>query len=169
MSKLTNSRSKSKIQTSEFVSGQSVIEVTVAATAIVFVLVAVVSGLVLSTKNSSFANQQGLATKRAQEAMEAMRRYQVELGWESFYSEISRDGNTFRYCMPALPSSAANFASMASGNCAATSYIPSTQFVREIRVEVRSPNEIFLESTVEWYEADDLQTAKVSQLFRKWQ
>lgn len=149
--------------------GQSVIEVTVAATAIIFVLVAVVSGLILATKNSSFANQQGLATKRAQEAIESFRRYQVELGWESFYDELSSDGNTFRYCLPTLPETASEFASMASGNCQIDDYIPSTLFVREVRVIVRSASEISLEATVQWYEASDQKTAKVTQIFRQWQ
>lgn len=151
--------------------GQTIVEVLIAATAMVIVIVAIISGMTLSLRNSTFSNSQALATKRTQEAIEVLRRFQVELGWESFYSIISSQGSrtNFTYCMASVPETVSELRTLPTSSCGAGTVIPDTPFTREVHVVVNSSQEIEFEAVVEWMEADKTLTSRSTQVFRQWQ
>lgn len=147
--------------------GQSLIEVLVATTGLVFVLVAVVAGFVFSVRNTSFANDQSLATKYAQEGIEVFRRFQNELGWPLFYTTIRADGSTFSYCMAQTPQNVSAFQSLPTGTCSQSSVISGTDFTRQLQVTVNSTTEITVVSTVVWPDGQNTRQAIVTQVFRE--
>lgn len=160
-----------------FSQGQSLLEVIVASGVLVFVLVAVVSGMILSVRNSRFAQNQALATKYTQETIEMFRHFYSALGWEAFYQEFLNDSAvaTFSYCLPTLitepdPQVAAQeFQDLSPGPCPPTTYIPGTEFLREVSVirgaTVDDPIE--LEVRVSWIEGNTLLSSKSSVEFYK--
>lgn len=150
-------------------SGQTLLEVIVATTGLVFVLVAIMSGVVLALSNTVFANNQSLATKRSQEAIETFRRYQVELGWETFHDVIDADGSTVVYCLPTLPTTVNEFNSMSTGGCDTGDTIPDTNFTREVTATVISDTQIEVEATVEWFDRSQVRSSHAKQVFRDWQ
>lgn len=149
--------------------GQSLIEVLIATTALVFVLVGIVAGLVLSVHNTTYSNQQSLATKYAQESIEVFRRFQNELGWPLFQRTIAADGSSFTYCMANEPTTFAAFQSISRGACSASAVIPNTNFTRQIVVTVNSANQITLVATVSWDDGQETRQATITQILRNWQ
>lgn len=155
--------------------GNTLVEVMIAGTVLVFVLVAVVSGLILATKNSSYAKNQALATRRAQEGIEFFRSYQFELGWESFYDILRADGSNFSYCLTTLPSIAISFRdSLTPRTCSvtnATDKIPGTHFFRQANIilpDLVNNDEVRIEVIVTWIDGPDTRIAKSTQILRKW-
>lgn len=144
--------------------GQSLVEVTIATTALVFGLVAVVSGLILSVRNSSVANNQAIATQQTQEAIEVFRRFKRQLGWESFYSIIRADGTNFTYCLQNLPTDTTNFQSISTGNCSVSASY--TGFVRQAAISVVSSTEIQMTVTVTWRDGSTTRSATAKQIFQ---
>lgn len=155
--------------------GNTLVEVMIAGTVLVFVLVAVVSGLILATKNSSYAKNQALATRRVQEGIEFFRSYQFELGWESFYGILRADGSVFSYCLNSLPSTAVSFRdSLTPRTCSVTNAadkIPGTQFFRQVNItlpDLVNNDEARIEVVVSWIDGPDTRTAKGTQILRRW-
>lgn len=145
------------------------VEVLVAAGALVFVLVGVVSGMILSIRSASFANNQAQATKYTQETIEMLRQFQQMLGWEGFYEEFRRDSvsQAVTYCLPSIiteseATSAINaFRALSPGACTIDSNIPGTIFTREVFVTRGGSvaNPIEFEVRVTWAEGEHVQTS----------
>ena len=77
MKKLTNEK------------GQALLEIVVALAVVVIVVSALVKLITISIKNASFARNESLATKYAQEAIEKVRAYRDENTWDAFVSSCS--------------------------------------------------------------------------------
>ncbi len=151
--------------------GQSLVEVIVAAAALVFVLVAVVSGMILAVRNASFSNRQAQATKHTQETIEMFRNFQLLLGWEGFHREFVNDSvsTSFSYCLPATISqpdpelAATEFHNLAAGECVSSNFIPGTQFLRQVNVQRGTVTEpIEIEVIVVWAEGGQMNTSRSS-------
>lgn len=134
-------------------SGQTIIEVIVAVSLIVLVLTTLVSGIALSVRNSRQAKNQALAKELVRQATEWIRGVRDSEGWETLRQTIRDDGNgTNRYCLPALPSTLAQFAAIptvaAITNCTP---ITGTEFSRMIELTVNGPgDQIQAVATVQW-------------------
>ncbi|MEO8581865.1 MAG: hypothetical protein ABI425_04825 [Patescibacteria group bacterium] len=147
-------------------SGQSLVEVTVASVAMIFGLVSVISGLLLAVRNSSVSNNQSLATQNTQEVIEVFRKFQRQLGWETFYSTIQADGNSVTYCLTDLPTDNASFQNMSIGACTVSAN--STAFVRQASVVVVSLTEVQVTATVTWRDGTTTRTASAKNIFRSY-
>lgn len=64
--------------------GQSLVEVIIALAVAVIVIIALVRVVVTSIHNASFARNQALATKYAQEGLEKLRAYRDQNTWQNF-------------------------------------------------------------------------------------
>jgi Tfp pilus assembly protein PilV len=150
-------------------SGQSLIEVAIAATALVFVLVAIVSGLMLSVRNSTYSNNQAVATKHTQEGIELFRRFNNELGWESFHSIINNDGTNFTYCLNDIHqiTDVDDFRSLNTGTCGSSEVIDGTLFRREAEVSVINDDEIAFTINVHWQDGEEVRTTTLQQSLRR--
>ncbi len=148
--------------------GQTLIETVVIVGLVVFVLVAVVAGLVIAIKNSGFSNNQAVATKYAQETIEQFQSQRQQLGWESFYEILSVDGNEITYCLSEGIASSEAFDNLIDGACEIDETIEDTPFIRQAEVVVHSTEEISVTSTVEWSEADQNKQAHVVHTFYQW-
>lgn len=151
--------------------GQSLVEVAVAALGLMMVLVAVVSGIMLSVRTSSFSNDQALATKYAQEGIEVFRRYYGELGWDSFRNALLADGNPLVYCVPDVMEleELSGFTGLTSGACTSTQTIvgANTPFEREVSVTIDSADSVTFQVTVSWPEGTETASAQIVQVFRR--
>ncbi len=67
-------------------SGQSLVEVLVAITVGVFVVVALINAAVAAMRNAQYAKNQNIATKLAQEGMEQVRGVRDRIDWNTFVS-----------------------------------------------------------------------------------
>lgn len=74
--------------------GQSLIEVVAAVAVIVLVVLALISLTTVAIRNSSFSNNQALATKYAQEGIERVRSYRGEVDWFTFSQKINCEDPT---------------------------------------------------------------------------
>jgi type II secretory pathway pseudopilin PulG len=154
--------------------GNTLVEVMIAGTVLVFVLVAVVSGLILATRGGSFAQQQALATRRAQEGIELFRGFQFQLGWESFYDVLRADGANFSYCLNTLPTTPVAFRDMTARSCTITDVndrIAGSFLVRQVNVslpDLINNDEARVTVVVSWQDAGDVRSAQLTQILRKW-
>lgn len=147
--------------------GQSLVEVTVASAALMFGLVAIVSGLILSVRNSTQANKQAIATQKAQEGVEIFRKYQRELGWEAFQDVLDEDGTPSTYCITTLPTDNSEFQGMTLGSCSFSQ--TETDFIREASVDVQNDNIVAVTVTVSWRDGTNTRTAHAKNIFKKYQ
>lgn len=150
--------------------GQSLIEVTIAAFGLVVVLVAVVSGILMSVRSSTFSNEQSVATKYAQQGVELFRRFHGELGWDGFYNTILADGSgVITYCLPNVDTvtTATTFRAMTNGACSTSAFITGTRFTRQVTAQITSNDSITVVVTVTWPQGSDTQTAEITQIFRR--
>jgi Tfp pilus assembly protein PilX len=69
--------------------GQSLVEVIMALAVALLVVVALVRATVTSIRNARFAKDKALATKYAQEGIEAVRAYRDGVDWSTFISGCS--------------------------------------------------------------------------------
>lgn len=148
-------------------SGQSLVEVTVASVALIFGLVSVISGLMLAVRNSTVSSRQVTATQESQEVIEVFRKFQRQLGWESFYGVLRADGTVMSYCLQTLPTTAAAFQSMPVGACTVSAN--NTDFVRQADVVITSANEIELSVTVTWRDGNTTRLSGARNIFRNYQ
>lgn len=144
--------------------GQSLVEVTVASVALIFGLVSVVSGLMLAVRSSNVSNRQSLATLETQEVIEVFRKFQRELGWETFYGVLRADGTSMTYCLTNLPTNNTEFQGMTLGACTVSAN--DTDFVRQANVVVTSTTEIQVTATVSWRDGTTTRTASAKNIFR---
>lgn len=77
--------------------GQSLVEAVVAIGLVTLVLVALISAITFSLANAQYSRNKSIATKYAQEAIEAMRKLR-DAGWPAFYT-WANDTTGRTYCM----------------------------------------------------------------------
>lgn len=145
-------------------SGQSLVEVTVASTALIFGLIAIISSLLLAVRNSSASNKQALAIQHGQEAIEVFRKFQRELGWESFYDLIRDNGTNLTLCLMTLPQDNSDLDDIQVGSCSVSSTY--TGFVREADIVVNSTTQISVTVNVSWRDGPNTREVSVRQIFR---
>lgn len=117
-------------------SGQTLIEVIVAAGLVVLVLTTLVSGLAIGIRNNRVAKDSAIAKEYVQSGLEWFRNTRDQAGWETF---VSLTGTSGTYCLTTLPTSYKLFSSVPTGACGANSYVKdvsgnNTIFKRKLEV-----------------------------------
>ncbi len=138
------------------VQGQSLFEVLFAVAVATIILVGVVSLSTTSIRNTSYSNNNALATKYAQEAVEWLRG-ERDADWSAFYNESSPAGNT--HCLGELSWTAA---------CP----IPNTIFSRDVfldRITTADPDDA-IEAIIEviWQDAQGEHKVRTVSRFTDW-
>ena len=67
--------------------GQSLLEVVVALSVALLVILALVRVTIIAMRNAQFAKNQAMATQSAQEVMETVRAYRDQNSWETFVND----------------------------------------------------------------------------------
>lgn len=147
-------------------SGQSLVEVTIAAAALATGLVAVIASLIVSLRNNSVSSTQTLATQQNQEAIESFRQFQKELGWETFYQILNSKGNNYTVCLQNLPEDSADFNGLSTGACSVSGGF--TGLVREAQIVVvgGANQEIQMTATTTWNDGATTREARAIHTFR---
>lgn len=156
-------------------SGQTMIEMVVATGMVALVLVAIVSGIALSIRNSRFSKNKALATRYAQEAVEKFRNYRDEVGWQPFLEEVLEGNSSVVYCMPSMPASAIEVPTF-TGACSGQK-IPNaagdTEFTRGVQALTQTqvnPNDaVEITVTVSWIEGSKTHNVTLSSRLNNWE
>ncbi len=129
-------------------SGQTLIEVIIAAGLVVLVLTTLVSGISIGVRNSRIAKDQATAKEYVRESLESLRNLRDQAGWETFYA-ISKTGNP--YCMKTLPADYKAFANLTNTACGTNvNNMISGQFYRQIQITKPTASSIQAVATVTW-------------------
>lgn len=151
------------------------IEMVVATGMVSLVLVAIVSGIALSIRNSRFSKNKALATRYAQEAVEKFRNYRDEVGWEPFVNEVLGGSANQVYCLPTMPASASEVATF-SGACEnerITTSSGTTEFLRQAQVAVstqNNPNDTAdVLVTISWTEGSKTHQVHIDSRLHSWE
>lgn len=123
-------------------SGQTLIEVIVAVSLIVLVLVTLVSGVALSVRNGRQAKSQAQAKEFVREGTEWIRSLRDSEGWETLIAAIDAGGGAAgqTYCLPTLPLSIDQFSALSPSAVANCPIIAGTEFTRSIQLVVNGPS-----------------------------
>jgi type II secretory pathway pseudopilin PulG len=149
--------------------GQSIIEVIFATAVVALVLVAVLSTIIASMRNSRSSLEQSRATKYAQETLEWLRRERDGEGWVVFVSRAPATvGGTRLYCLTSMPTDIINLTTFA-GNCTTTDTIANTPFVRVLRMNRISNEEVEAVITVTRPSDSGNVTTTLQGRFTSWQ
>ncbi|HSW90063.1 MAG TPA: type II secretion system protein [Patescibacteria group bacterium] len=143
-------------------SGQTLIEILIAITLIVFVLTSLASGLSLGVRNSRFSANASTAKDRITEAQEWVRSVENQAGWESFYQMVSADNPPVTYCLTSLPTSVQEFDALIGSNCLPSETIPNTVFSRAMTLTVVSPTAIDSLVTISWIDSGKAQSVSTT-------
>ena len=127
--------------------GQSILEVLFATTVVALVLVAVLSTIIASVRNSRTSLEQTRSTNYANEALEWLRKERDSLGWIVFSSYGPGIGSSQTYCFATYPSSATLLSNKA-GACEITETIPNSTFRRELTIDRISNEEMAIIVTI---------------------
>ncbi len=152
-----------------FSKGQSMVEMVVAIGMVALVLVAIVSGISLSVRNSRFSKNKALATRYAQEAVESFRSYRDEVGWDPFLDEVLSGGESSTYCLPTIPGSIVDIAG-SLGMCSGEKIVNTagdTEFVREV-VVTDNTGMVEIEAEISWTEGSKTHNSTLISRFNEW-
>lgn len=147
-------------------SGQTLVEMVVAVGMVSLVLVAIVSGIAISIRNSRFSKNKALATRYAQEGIEKFRFYRDEYGWEPFFNEMQSGGED--YCFADFPLSLEDISDR-TGNCT-TETISGTEYTRYAQVIVTTIPSDWVDVVigVSWYEGAVAHSVELPTRFNDW-
>ena len=120
--------------------GQSLVELIIAFFVMALVVVAIVGLSTKSVRNSSFARDNSLARKYAEEGMEWVRNKRNE-DWSTLYGKGGSDSFNI-YCLNSFPGT------WHSGNC--SDYISNTIFARELGLRKNEDNALDIYVSVDW-------------------
>lgn len=150
-------------------SGQTLVEMVVAVGMVSLVLVAIVSGIAISIRNSRFSKNKALATRFAQEGVEKFRFYRDEFGWEPFFEVMSDPGVSSDYCLNEFPLSLENIDGKL-GSCAGDTIDDGMVYTRYARVEITtlSPQRVDVVVGVSWYEGASSHFVELPARFNDW-
>ena len=124
-------------------SGQSIIEVVIAAALISMGVIAALSLTNYSQKQSTFSKTLNLATSYNNQASEWLRNQRTTLGWAVFLDKITREGST--YCLATLP---ADFSALVPGSCSGTDVILGTLYRRQLDFDTAQSAQGILSATI---------------------
>lgn len=119
--------------------GQSLIEVTFAAAVVGLVLVAILSTVIASMRQARVALEQTQTTQYGQAASEWIRSNRDQVGWGTFYAELTDKGADQTYCWTDLPADFSAWLAQSAAECDPqdqNSLIPTTQITRQVEVQV---------------------------------
>lgn len=120
--------------------GQSILEVVLAATLIAVGLVAALSLATNSQKSADFSKSNNLATNYNYQAVDWLRDVRTREGWDNMIYYLSADsgGSSLTYCLnSSLPTDTAGFAALpADSNCSTGGTIPGTSFARQVSFDL---------------------------------
>ncbi len=147
-------------------SGQTLVEMVVAVGMVSLVLVAIVSGIAISIRNSRFSKNKALATRFAQEGVEKFRFYRDEFGWEPFFDVMQSGG--IDYCFANFPASLETISDF-EGSCT-TETINGTEYIRYAQVSVTTIPSDWVDVVigVSWYEGAAPHSVELSTRFNDW-
>jgi type II secretory pathway pseudopilin PulG len=157
--------------------GQAMIEILVAIAVVVLVLVAVVSRVVESVANATFARNQLLATRFAQEGIEWTRSQRDRMGWTAFEDRLLADGDPVTYCVSDLSEDLtcledSSCVSLSKDPCSGT--IAGTVFDREIEIDHSNSgnpdigNYVDVTVTVSWQDRIGDHTSQLGTRLSRW-
>lgn len=130
-------------------SGQTLIEVIIAAGLIVLVLTTLASGVAIGVKNSRIAKEQAQAKEYVRQSLEWIRNMRDQAGWETFYS-ISKPSPGI-YCLDTLPTTYTEYNNWpASSQGCGTNYVLAGQYKREMTIEKSGNSTVTATVTVKW-------------------
>lgn len=114
-------------------SGQTILEVVIAATLISMGVIAALSLTNQSQKSSNYAKTLDSATAYNNQLADYLRSQKSTLGFATLAEKVSQDsgGGSATYCFSTLPSSSAEFLGLNPSTCDSSSVIPGTIFLRE--------------------------------------
>ena len=148
-------------------SGQSILEVLFATTVVALVLVAILSTIIASLRNSRTSMEQYQATGYANEVLEWMRHERDSQGWVEFSLHLPSAGSTSYYCFDTLPTSIATIDDY-RGECSGTK-IPDTAFIRNVVLYRTSAEEVEATVTVSRPSRSGTTEVPLTGRFTQWQ
>lgn len=151
-------------------SGQTLIEILIAITLIVMVLLTLVAGLTLGIRNNRFAKDQVLAKDYTRAAIESLRDFRSQLGWEAFFAAVSADGQTSTYCLPTLPQTVAEFIALSNNVCLTSDVIPATTYKRDVQMTIPAgkTDEIQAKVRVLWMDGTKSHESTSTIVLKQW-
>lgn len=153
-------------------SGQTIIEVLLAALIVGLVVTAAAIGLTYSVKNNAEVRYKELATAQAQEVIEAFRRERDKTNWSVFRSNIETAlTNNAGYCFATIPDSLSKFTAVSNFSSCAPYEHSRTSFRRIAQVSLPSADTdtIQLTITVSWHEgAGNPRSITVNHWLKNW-
>ena len=127
--------------------GQSILEILFATAVVALVLVAILSTIIASVRNSRTSLEQSRATSYANEALEWFRKERDTLGWVAFSSNGPGVGSTQTYCFATYPSGIELINSVV-GECEMNQTIPDSVFRREIVLQRLNQDDLVVTVTI---------------------
>jgi len=150
------------------------IELVVATSVVMLVLVAVVAGVAVAVRNTRFSKEKALSVRYTQESIEWLRSRRDLLGWNAFYGAINNDssGGKAVYCVNSLPSQLEEFEGMSSvgeGEGCGLGLGENSEFRRYLELTPSGGEQIQVESVVKWDagQGDETETRLKTSL-RRW-
>lgn len=125
--------------------GTSIIEIVIATAMISIAVIAALSLTNKSQSQNTLSRNTTQANMYAVQVIDWARAQRDVLGWASLYT--LGEGT---YCLNTLP---ASYLSMVAGDCAPSTYIPSSLFTRTIDITKPSADRINLSIIVSWQES----------------
>ncbi len=147
--------------------GYSLYEVIVVLGVVSLVLIGIVSLATRSIRNSSFSQNNAMASKYAQEAIEWLRQ-ERDKSWDNFYSKASSSGNI--YCLRNLNS----WPSPSPNGCGINDFIEGTNnFYRESTlslVSIDGPSSTIVNAlvVVRWNDSQGTHSVRSATTFTYW-
>ncbi len=131
-----------------FSSGQSLVEVAFATMVVSMVLVALLSSIIQSMRNSRVALEQTKANQYAEETLEWLRQERDANGWGVFQSSLANEGTNLTFCVATISADLAELLDAGTGACTEEDVIPNTIFTRELDIDVLSTTQVRATTTV---------------------
>ncbi len=142
--------------------GQSLIEVLVAITVGIFVVVALINAAVAAMRNAQYAKNQNIATKLAQEGMEQVRAVRDRMDWTIF----STYGDAGKPCY-SVDTSSWQLVGNDAG-CAGLAVTGFASFLRMIKVEDGVSGQEKITVKVSWTDAAGIHTSELTSYLTQW-
>lgn len=131
-----------------FSPGQSLVEVAFATMVVSMVLVALLSSIIQSMRNSRVALEQTKSNEYAEETLEWLRQERDAQGWGVFHSALSSVGTNLTYCVATISADLFEMLQAGTGACDEEEVIPDTLYTRELDIDIESATSIRATATV---------------------
>lgn len=112
------------------------------------VLVALLSSIIQSMRNSRVALEQTKSTQYANEVLEWLRQERDARGWGVFASSLAAVGSDLTYCVATMSADINALLDSGTGVCEEGETIAETVYTRELNITIVSSQEIQAEAVV---------------------